>query len=154
MPTLLRTAIKYSLFISLFYYGTAFAADATSKSVENAYYAWCNAVGTAKGHSEKMVKFYAANALLLPTLSPEILINDKGGLNAYFTSFTSYPNIKCTTNKLITQMEGDVAINTGLYTFTFSNKDQIKTIAARFTFVYKKSNSDWLIVNHHSSVLP
>jgi len=27
-------------------------------------------------------------------------------------------------------------------------------VAARFTFVYQKIESEWLIIEHHSSVLP
>ena len=40
--------------------------------------------------------------------------------------------------------------NSGLYNF----KVDSKIIQARFTFVFTKTESDWKILSHHSSVLP
>jgi len=131
---------------------SAFAQN--DKEVQDAYFAWCNAVGEAKGDPKVVVKYYAPDASLLATLSPKILINTDGGLNDYFASFTKNTNIKCKTDKLITHVEGDVAYNVGLYTFTYDEGKNKKVVPARFTFVYKKYNNGWLIVHHHSSKLP
>lgn len=46
---------------------------------------------------------------------------------------------------------GDLAINSGLYTFTFADGS---TVAARFTFVYRRSGDRWQIIEHHSSRMP
>lgn len=49
----------------------------------------------------------------------------------------------------------NTAIDTGLYTFTFTADDGTQTFAdARYTFVYEKVHGEWLIINHHSSLLP
>ena len=42
------------------------------------------------------------------------------------------------------------AVNTGHYNFVTGGK----TINARFSFVYHKSNGEWKITSHHSSVMP
>ena len=42
------------------------------------------------------------------------------------------------------------AVNSGLYNFVTGGK----TINARFSFVYHKSDSGWKIVSHHSSIMP
>jgi hypothetical protein len=133
------------------------AAGTAEKEVKKAYENWCSAIATAKGKAENVVKFYAPNAILLPTLSPKVIRNiPQGGMNQYFELLTSYPSIKCTTNKLLTNVYGDVAINTGLYTFSYLDKQDnvVKAIPARFTFVYQKIDDNWLIINHNSSVLP
>ncbi len=142
-------------FLLSFFIHCAQAGDINKTAVKNAYTDWCSAVGKAKGRASVMVKFYAPDATLLPTLSPKILVNRHNGLDAYFIKFTGTPNIQCMPEKLVTQLYGDIAINSGLYNFSYTEKDgKTKTIAARFTFVYQLDNKKWLIVSHHSSILP
>jgi len=132
------------------------ASVSSSKiAVKNAYKDWCDAINEAKGDPEVMVKFYAPDAILLPTFYPKILINRDGGLNDYFKKFTSHTDIKCTPDTLRTQLYNDVAINSGFYTFTYKENDgQLKTVPARFTFVYEFVDGKWLIIEHHSSMKP
>ena len=40
--------------------------------------------------------------------------------------------------------------NSGLYNFIVDGK----TVNARFSFVFIKTDGDWKILSHHSSVLP
>ena len=123
--------------------------------IQKQYQYWCNAMGNAHGDAKKIVRFYAPDAILLPTLSPDILINRHGGLNDYFASLTAHHQFKCTPHRLMTQREGSVAINSGTYTFSYLDQHQhLKKVPARFTFVYHKTGNEWMIVNHHSSMLP
>lgn len=151
--------IRFNIFLFLLFIFFAASnnviASPAKVAVENTYRAWCAAISTAKGNPHKIIKFYAHDAILLPTLSPKILLNSKSELNSYFKHFTSHPNIKCTTNKLITRVYDNVAINSGLYTFSYTDHHgKTKAIPARFTFVYIKQNNQWLIIKHHSSKLP
>lgn len=143
-------------FLVIFLLVTNVSADnKTDQSVKNVYEEWCHAIGTAKGHADVMTKFYAPDAVLLATFSKHILINHDGGLNKYFSNLTSNPNIQCKTNQLITKNYGNVAINTGFYTFTYDTANgKQKIVPARFTFVYENLHHQWLIVNHHSSQVP
>lgn len=131
-----------------------FATVSSEAQVKNAYYKWCSTVSNAKGNPDAILKLYAPNAVLLATFSPEILKNSHPGFKEYFHSFTSHQNLKCTTNVLITFVKGSIAINTGFYTFSFIENDSEKVIPARFTFVYEKNHGKWLIISHHSSVVP
>lgn len=135
--------------------------------VQKAYEDWTLAVQNAKGDPAGVVALYAPNAILLATLSPKIKRNlhdnasqelfdfSQTDLIDYFKDFTSLKGIHATTEKLYTQLFDDVAINTGLYTFEYVD-DHGKTIdvPARFTFVYEKLNGQWMIINHHSSLVP
>ncbi len=135
---------------------TSVFADTADRAVANAYQRWCSAIATADGRANDVVKFYAPNAILLPTLAPEILFNRKnGGKHAYFEALTSKKNIRCIPEKLITRVYGNMAINSGFYQFSYTDeRGQTKNIPARFTFVYEKMGDRWMIVNHHSSVVP
>lgn len=140
--------------IAFFCVFSQIAVAADTKGVEDAYYGWCDAIGKAKGHAETVVKFYADGATLLPTLSPKLLVNTDGGLNDYFKTLTSMKDIKCSPDKLVTKMYGNIAVNVGFYQFSFTQNDKQQTLPARFTFVYEKQGNNWLITHHHSSKLP
>jgi hypothetical protein len=120
-----------------------------------AYQAWVNALAKAHGNPESMLKFYAPEAVLVATYSPNLLHNARGELATYFKKFTALPNLQCTTQELDTRLYGDWAINTGLFTFTHDTFDgEQVVIPARFTFVYRKVGDQWLIVDQHTSLVP
>lgn len=45
---------------------------------------------------------------------------------------------------------GAIAINSGVYTFTFKASEP-KKVQARFTFVCQWMGDEWRIIEHHSS---
>jgi hypothetical protein len=45
----------------------------------------------------------------------------------------------------------DIAINSGVYTFTFKD---VVSVQARFTYVYRWNGQRWMIIEHHSSAMP
>lgn len=147
--------------------GFANDQQAERDQIKQAYTDWVKAVETAKGNATQVAALYAPNAILLPTLSPEIKIklsNDtsqelydftQSDIREYFIAFTKLKDIQATTGQLYTQIFNDVAINTGLYTFEYLDEQGNKVeVPARFTFVYEKMGDKWLIINHHSSYLP
>lgn len=142
-----------TLLLCLFFINQA-TADTNKQELQKAYTDWCQAIGTAKGNGKQVVKYYAPNAILHPTLSPKMLSTHKE-LTDYFDKLTQYPNIQCIPDHLTTQIHGKVGLNTGTYTFSYTEANgHAKKIPARFTFVYKKFDDQWLIVNHHSSKMP
>jgi uncharacterized protein (TIGR02246 family) len=97
---------------------------------------------------------YAPDAVLLPTLSPEIR-TDHDGIVDYFEHFLARNPSGERTRSVVEVPDGTTAIDTGLYRFTFTAADGTQTFAdARYTFVYEKLDGRWLIVNHHSSLVP
>jgi len=153
----MRTILnRFFLICFILFSFNTYAKTLPPTHVVKAYNAWCNAIGKARGNPTLVVKYYAPHAILLPTLSDKILFNEKNELNDYFANLTSYKNIHCVTKKLITVMNSDdFAMTAGFYNFVFIDKNGKNiTLPARFTFVYKKYNDQWLIIQHHSSVLP
>jgi uncharacterized protein (TIGR02246 family) len=107
----------------------------------------------ATGDPEKVADLYAPNAVLLPTLSNQIRTN-RAEVVEYFTHFLqSKPQGKIDRG-IITVIDPQTAINTGIYTFTLIQDGQLQDVQARYTFVYQQQNGKWLIVNHHSSKMP
>jgi hypothetical protein len=140
----------------ILFFNTVYAKDLDASGVVHAYQQWCQSIGKAKGNSKEMTQYYASRAILLPTLSDKILFNEGHELDDYFTMLTSYKDIHCVTQKLITLREGEnFATSAGFYQFIFIDKSgKTITLPARFTFVYEKQGKEWLIVQHHSSKMP
>lgn len=133
---------------------THVALATTEEDVQKAYYQWTNVIETAKGNPQPVLALYAPNSILLATLAPEPLTT-RAAMSQYFTGFTDKKDMKITTKKIITQVFPGMAINSGVYVFTFIDKNNKPvSLTARFSFVYVESNHQWLIVNHHSSLTP
>jgi uncharacterized protein (TIGR02246 family) len=113
----------------------------------------------ATGNPDNVAELYAPNAVLLPTVSSQIHINraeltNHAEIVDYFTHFLeSKPQGKID-QSIITVLDPQAAINTGIYTFTLIQDGQPQSLQARYTFVYERQNGKWLIVNHHSSTMP
>jgi len=91
------------------------------------------------------------NAVLLPTCSGETAIG-RGQITEYFKEFLDYkPTVKFTTRAI----GGDctIAFASGTYTFTLGNLAN-QELLARYTYVFERRNTKWLIAQHHSSLVP
>ena len=102
---------------------------------------------------DQALALYAPEAVLLATFSPHILTTPKQ-IRDYFVRFTALPNLKARVTNNHVRIYGDAAINSGNYTFTYQQQNKTLTIAARYSFTYIKKPEGWMIVNHHSSVIP
>lgn len=111
---------------------------------------WNKALQT--GDPDEVVACYSVDAVLLPTVSAKVR-HDHDEIRDYFTHFLS----KKPRGKIIEQnirIYNNIAINSGLYTFSLMEDGVRADVAARFTFVYRKHEDGWLIIEHHSSLLP
>jgi hypothetical protein len=131
-----------------------FAHASVKQEISSVYHGWCKAIGDAKGNPKGVVRYYAPNAILVPTLHHKILVNKNGGLDAYFAKLTAHDDIKCIPEENRIRIHGRTVINSGLYEFSYKDHQHRVLIPSRFTFVYEKINGQWLIVNHHSSKMP
>ncbi|GAA0417144.1 SgcJ/EcaC family oxidoreductase [Streptomyces luteireticuli] len=139
--------------------GTAQAVEsggrraAVSKArVEALFDRWNAALAT--GNAQRVADLYARDAVLLPTVSSEIRTTRAGRVD-YFKHFLESKPVGRIQQRHIKILSRDDAIDTGLYQFTLTNKDGSKSkVDARYTFVYERRGSAWLIVNHHSSAVP
>ena len=108
---------------------------------------WNTALQT--GEPKNVTALYESNAILLPTISNQVRHNHEE-IEDYFIHFLAKGPKGVITESNIRTF-GNVAINSGIYTFTFSDGDSVQ---ARFTYVYRWNGQRWLIVEHHSSALP
>jgi uncharacterized protein (TIGR02246 family) len=108
---------------------------------------WNSALKT--GESKKVASLYRSDAILLPTVSNQVRHNHDE-IEDYFVHFLA-KGPQGVINESNIRIFGDLAINSGIYTFTF--KDGVK-VQARFTFVYRWDGQHWLIIEHHSSAMP
>jgi len=107
------------------------------------------------GDPQKVAELYAEDdGILLPTVSPKVRHN-RDEIADYFVHFLA-KNPYGTIDEANIRVYGDIAINSGLYTFELDGDEEGSRVkvGARFTYVYKKDGDDWFIVEHHSSVLP
>ena len=129
----------------------AAVAKTPTQQIQDTFDKWLDAVSS--GSSDAVMKLYAKDAVLLPTLSPYVH-NTPELRKQYFDAFTSKSDLKGVVNEEHIRVFGNTAVNSGLYTFTFTKDGETIEVPARFSFVYRKTPHGWLIVDHHSSRLP
>ena len=110
---------------------------------------WNRALATGK--TEEVLACYADDAVLLPTLSNKLCQN-KIDIAEYFDSFLKKGPQGEILEECMRVLDKDLIINSGIYKFSFAN--DASSAQARFTFLYRKDESGWKIIEHHSSLLP
>ncbi len=105
--------------------------------------------------ADRVMKLYDPQAVLWGTRSPT-LRKDPAKVREYFGILkTVPPSYKATLGEQAIRIYGDMAINTGTYTFSEERDGKEILRPARFSFVYHKNPAaQWLIVDHHSSAVP
>ena len=108
---------------------------------------WNAAIQT--GNPKTVAALYESNGILLPTLSNNVRHNHEE-IEDYFVRGRA-PAPPATLHEGQGPTFGQLAINTGIYTFSFKDGT---SVSARFTFVYRWNGERWMIVEHHSSQMP
>lgn len=57
-------------------------------------------------------------------------------------------------NMRVIRIGRNSATDSGLYTFTLTKNGKTVEVPARYTFEYEYINGKWMIVGHHSSIMP
>ena len=121
-------------------------------AVDVAAQAWISAFN--EHDAEKAATLYHPEAVLWGTTSP-MLIASPDGIRKYFErTFQLSPPPKAAIGARLTRTYGDTAISSGNYSFEMVVQGQSRSIPARFSFTYRRSGERWLIMDHHSSLLP
>ncbi|MFI6421993.1 SgcJ/EcaC family oxidoreductase [Streptomyces sp. NPDC050842] len=107
------------------------------------------------GDPKKVTARYAEDAVLLPTASPRIR-TDHAEIADYFAHFLQKKPRGEKLRSVIHVLDRNSALDAGLYRFHLTDPKTgvTKAVDARYTYQYEKRDGRWLIVNHHSSVLP
>ncbi|NRA43130.1 MAG: SgcJ/EcaC family oxidoreductase [Pseudomonadales bacterium] len=101
------------------------------------------------GDPKQVVSLYETNAILLPTVSNQVRHNH-AEIEDYFVSFLAKGPVGKIDESNVRSF-GDIAINSGVYTFSFKDGAQVQ---ARFSYVYRWNGQAWKIIEHHSSAMP
>ncbi|GAA1151764.1 uncharacterized protein (TIGR02246 family) [Kitasatospora gansuensis] len=125
----------------------------TEREIAALFDQWNAALQT--GDPERVADRYAEDAVLLPTASPRIRTNH-AEIADYFEHFLLKKPKGEKIRSVINILDQDSAIDAGLYRFhlTDPKTGETKPVEARYSYEYEKRGGKWLIVNHHSSVLP
>ncbi len=113
---------------------------------------WIKAVTTTDPTT--VASLYSEDAVLWDALSPS-MNTGREEIQEAFNRFMSLENLNVLYYGSDVRVYGDMAINSGYYTFFYVQDGQMTSLPARYTFVYRwNAESGWVIVEHHSSVMP
>jgi uncharacterized protein (TIGR02246 family) len=113
---------------------------------------WTDTIG--RGDPDAMVQLYDEDAVLHGTRSP-VIRRGHAAIREYFAEAAKNPGLSMKlVEPMLIRVYGDIAINTGNYSVTLTGNGRPVTIPLRYSFVYKKTDGQWKIVDHHSSTVP
>ena len=127
------------------------AAATPSDDVAAATKAWAEAFNTRE--PDRILALYETDAVLWGTTSPT-LRNTPETRREYFGNMPQRPNVRVALGEQHVRVFGDVAVNTGTYTFSNTQDGEMTSNPARFSFTYVRKGDRWMIVDHHSSSVP
>src|SRR6476660_1186206 len=128
------------------------ATACSKEAVAGAVDRWTTVL--AENNPDTIVALYSKDAVLWGTLSPTVR-SDPDGLKAYFVgAFQALPKLTVKFGDQLIRVYGDTAIDTGYYTFSYTQDGEAKSLPARYSFTFVKEGNDCKIVDHHSSAMP
>ncbi len=128
------------------------AVAGPKEDVAAATRAWID--GMNSHNAERVVALYDADAVLWGTRS-STLRDTPAAVRDYFKILQTVPlSYKVVLGEQRIRIFGNIAINTGTYTFSEDHDGKPITRPARFSFVYLNRDGRWLILDHHSSAVP
>lgn len=112
--------------------------------------AWVEAFNS--GDAARIASLYDPQAVLIGTAAKQPATGT-AAITAYFSQVAGNA-ARVAQGEHILRTYGDVAVDSGLYSFFFVREGKAALVPARYTFVYRKHDGKWLIVEHHSSRVP
>lgn len=82
------------------------------------------------------------------------IATDPAGVAAYFKDAALRPDARVRFDSHNVRILGDVATDSGAYTFTDTRNGAAIANPSRFTMVFQRRGESWTLVHHHSSRLP
>lgn len=148
----MRTKLALIAAVLLFGCQTMPSSDATRGEIATATQDWIDAMSSHD--AQRVMALYDTQAVLWGTRSPT-LRDTPAAVRDYFNILSTVPSsYKVVLGEQRIRVYGDIAVNTGTYTFSEVRDGKEIVRPARFSFVYRNQNGRWLIVDHHSSAVP
>ena len=102
---------------------------------------------------KRIAALYASDAALWGTNLKAIAVTP-AAVAEYFKDAPARPDARVVFTEQNVRVYGDLALNSGTYTFNGVRDGKPTTSPARFSFAFRRLDGKWLIVDHHSSRLP
>jgi uncharacterized protein (TIGR02246 family) len=131
--------------------GTGVVGTAGQNQVAAATTAWRAAYDSRD--PARITATYDSDAVLWGTTAKTVAANP-AAIAEYFKDAPKNPNARVAFGEQHIRVYGDVAVNTGYYTFSNVRDGQTVSVPARFTMVFRNRDGKWLIAAHHSSRVP
>ncbi len=125
--------------------------DKIEKEIIALFDMWNAALQTGK--AEEVVKLYAKDAVLLPTVDNAVRVGPEP-IKGYFREFIKLKPKGKILERYITILDKNNVADDGVYAFAVIKNGKHETIKARYSFIYEKTKGKWLIKVHHSSRMP
>jgi hypothetical protein len=140
----------FGFIIALLLSCSVFANDGGETSVKKASEVWAAAISAR--NAQTIASLYDRKAFLYATFKN--VLDTPAEIKDYFIKLTKHDDLTVKFNRVHIRTYGDVAINSGTYTFSYKENDKTIKVPGRYTFVYLKTKSGWMIIDHHSSIMP
>ena len=146
--------VLYSLLLSVFLTACA-AGSGSGGSVEGLAAQTTGAWQTAYNSRDpaRITAMYDTDAVLWGTTAKTIAPNP-AAIAEYFKDAAKRPNARVTFGEEFLRVYGDIAVSTGYYTFSDAGDGKTTSRPARYSMTFRNKGGKWLIVAHHSSVVP
>ncbi len=103
---------------------------------------------------ETLCALYDPEAVFWGTTSPTLTTTPAGVRDYFERTFETAPDASIQLQDPVVRQFGDVAVCAGPFTLTLTISGGSREFAARFSFTYRRSEGQWLIIDHHSSFAP
>lgn len=110
--------------------------------------AWVSAFNDSS--PARLAALYDSTAVLWGTVSPTLIATPEAVRSYFDIACTTQAGVRVTVTEVISRTEDNVAMLAGGYSFSRDGA----LFPARFTFVLIRRGETWLIMQHHSSLLP
>lgn len=105
------------------------------------------------GDAEEIVALYDKKAIMISTFV-QLPITTRAGLLGYYKKVVANPDVRVEIEETSPRKFGNMAVNTGRYTLSYTQEGEEVVVPARFSFTYQLQGKKWVIVDHHSSAIP
>ena len=112
--------------------------------------AWIDAFNS--GDAVRIASLYDPQAVLIGTTAKQPVAGT-AAITAYFRQAAGNA-ARVAQGEHILRAYGEVAVDSGLYSFFFVREGKAVLVPARYTFVWHKRDGKWRILEHHSSRVP
>lgn len=127
------------------------AASSSLPELDSVITDWKNAV--EGGDAKAIMALYDKNAIMISTFVQNPLVGSEAILG-YYKKVLANPDVRVVIEEEHPRKFGDVAVNTGRYTLSYTQEGEDIIVPARFSFTYQLQGKKWIIVDHHSSAVP